>query len=706
MARAVAPEAEAEAGEAGEEERENKKEETPVEEVNLYRGVNSGAKLLGIGINLDHLSVRGSWTAKTKPSSFTDSEGQPLVPRVQGETGDEKEAGWAKLRNKLIDLLFAKRVDSEQDPVSKAALERLGRSKTQRGPAVRSWLGITSTGSKSAVIDLLFKYHAFDQQKKGIKTVLKTRKNKSGEEDPASASPAAASEKPASPQPQKADINVRKMEKTGIDPKTGFPKDPMEFAKKIAEHPTLSKLESFKGELDYFGGNLDGLIKAFEKALSDGVKQKDLLDDFKTNLKLSDEDLLKASGEQADEDADGANDEKKKLNPAPEKSPAASEEKPSSKPDNDQKVAVEPRTEQSDVWRTDPVAFLNKIKEIPSLLRDANEHLSKTGGEKAKNIDDVFKQIQGQEISVEALEMLVGVKVEDIEEAIAAVSRRKTQTTAAVNAPNNTAEKKLSIDDESKPEEEKQSEPEPETETETEGSGSAEKSKGQIILDRAKEFFDDQGVFDDFVEELNKIGGVEFLNKTFEGVPVDKFPIDKIIGRIVSLIQGEDKKPEPVKPEVEEEKETAPVADKTKKATGKKAEVKKPEPVEPEAKKETEAAPVVEKTKKATGKKTEAKKPAVKKFESPFDDERTAELEQLIDDFKQEGVKIKINSSGDALVVPNKDSLDKVMIKRFNKNKEDLLTLLVAKKEANSEKSMRAEGFTSSLNRFRELIRS
>jgi len=178
MARAIAPEAEAE---AEEEEREDEKEETPVEEVNLYRGANSGAKLLGIGINPDHLSVRGSWTAKTKPSSFTDSEGQPLVPRVQGETGDEKEAGWAKLRNKLIDLLFAKRVDSEQDPVSKAALERLGRSKTQRGPAVRSWLGITSTGSKSAVKDLLFKYHAFDQQKKGIKTVLKTRKDKSGE---------------------------------------------------------------------------------------------------------------------------------------------------------------------------------------------------------------------------------------------------------------------------------------------------------------------------------------------------------------------------------------------------------------------------------------------------------------------------------------------------------------------------------------------
>jgi hypothetical protein len=236
-----------------------------------------------------------------------------------------------------------------------------------------------------------------------------------------------------------------------------------------------------------------------------------------------------------------------------------------------------------------------------------------------------------------------------------------------------------------------------------------EKSKGQIILDRAKEYFakeypSEENIYNDFVEELNKIGGVEGLNKTFEGISIDKFPIDKIIGRIVSLIQGEEKKPEPVKPEAE--KETAPVADKTKKATSKKAEVKKPEPVKPEAKKEAEAAPVAEKTKKATGKKAEAKKPAVKKFESPFDDERTAELEQLIDDLKQEGVKIKLNSSGDALVVPNKDSLDKVMIRRYNKNKEDLLTLLVAKKEANSEKSMRAESFTSALDRFRELIRS
>ena len=710
MARAVAPEAEAEESEAGEEERENEKEETPVEEVNLYRGVNSGAKLLGIGINPDHLSVRGSWTAKTKPSSFTDSEGQPLVPRVQGETGDEKEAGWAKLRDKLIDLLFAKRVDSEQDPVSKAALERLGRSKTQRSLAVRSWLGITSTGSKSPVKDLLFKYHAFDQQKKGIKTVLKTRKDKSGEEAPASASPAATVENPASPQTQKVDITKRRM-KTGIDPATGFPKDPIEFAKKIAAHPTLSKLESFKAELNNpLIRNLDGLIKAFEKALLNGDTKKALLDEFKENLKISDEDLLKASGEQADEDADDADDEKKKLSPAPEESPAAaSEEEPSSKPDNDQKVAVEPRTEQSDAWRTDPVAFLNKIKEIPSLLRDANEHLSKTGGEKAKNIDDVFKQIQGQEISVEVLEMLVGVKVEDIEEAIAAVSQRKTQTTAAVNAPNNTAEKKSSIDDESKPEEEKQSETE--TETETEGSGSAEKSKGQIILDRAKEFFDkeysdEKNVYNDFVEELNKIGGVEFLNKTFEGVPVDKFPIDKIIGRIFSLIQGEDKKPEPVKPEVEEEKETAPVANKTKKATGKKTEAKKPEPVKPEVGEETEAAPVAKKTKRATGKKAEAKKPAVKKFESPFDDKRTAELEQLIDDFEQEGFKIKINSSGDGLTIPNKASLGEVMKTRYNKNREDLLTFLVAKKEANSEKSMRAEGFASALDRFRELIRS
>jgi hypothetical protein len=784
MARAVAPEAGAEAG-AEEEAGEDEKEETPVEEVNLYRGANSGAKLLGIGINPDHLSVRGSWTAKTKPSSFTDSEGQPLVPRVQGETGDEKEAGWAKLRNKLIDLLFAKRVDSEQDPVSKAALERLGRSKTQRGPAVRSWLGITSTGSKSAVKDLLFKYHAFDQQKKGIKTVLKTRKDKSGEAAPAAASPDAAVEKPASQQPQKADVNVRKMEKTGIDPKTGFPKDPIEFAKKIAAHPTLSKLESFKGELDYFGGNLDGLIKAFEKALFDGVKQKDLLDDFKTNLKLSNEDLLKASGEQAGEDS-----EKKKLNPAPEDSPAAaSEESPPSKPADDQNVAVEPRTEQSDAWRTDPVAFLNKIKEIPSLLRDANERLEVQN----MDIDELIKQMQDQLQNkkvnpanlIHILTKMLGVDEQQIEEAL----QRKTQTTPVVKSKNNEIKKEpsrkeedsdtgesfytqlinndkykklrekhsdylnsqgkkqeeiddilnkkaneladlmvnsdlnlpdtvaeyeselekvsqvLNGEDESRPEEEKQSEKEPEV------SGPVEKSKGQIILDRAKEFFakeysTEENIYNDFVEELNKIGGIEFLNKTFEGVPVDKFPIDKIIGRIFSLIQGEDKKPEPVKPEVEEEKETAPVADKTKKATSKKAEAKKPEPVKPEAKEETEAAPVAEKTKKATGKKAEAKKPAVKKFESPFDDERTAELEQLIDDFRQEGVKIKVNSSGDALVVPNKDSLDKVMTRRYNKNKEDLLTFLVAKKEANSEKSMRAEGFTSALNRFRELIRS
>jgi hypothetical protein len=802
MARAVAPEAEAEA-EA--EEEAGEKTET-AQEVRYKNGARLGAADLDITIEKDRSTTK-----------YLDSSGNELG------------------RDEIIELLFDKFLESpsqeyrDEVRTSKRHVVNLKKKRFY----VAKWLGIPDptkeqggdrplAGYKKSIPRLLFNFYVKQQEKLGNKIVELpnvTRKDKSGE------TASAAGEKPASP--QNPSVTVRDMGKTKaastsattdekIDPKTGFPKDPVELVKKIAEHPTLSQLPFWKNEVEQNG--LDNILTAIKQQRDrhSPSQWKGIVNQILDDLQMTKEQLLQASLEQAGEDA-----EKKKLNPAPEKSPAAaSEEKPSSKPDNDQKVAVEPRTEQSDAWRTDPVAFLNKIKEIPSLLRDANEHLSKTGGEKAKNIDDVFKQIQGQEISVEALEILVGVKVEEIEEATAAASQKQTQKTAAVTAPNNAAEKGSSVEDESKPEEEKQSESEPKV------SDSVEAKKGQIILDKAKEFLkDDQEKYDKFEKSVG-IKGIEALGARFKAVDLEKFPIEKIIEKIKEDPTGQKtaQKASSVEPATtEEENEVAPtkskdqiILDKIKEycdqyvensAEGFKVRKKiitnnkkaglawleknisdedlsnlsleeigdkidqqihafqlskeRKNPVEPEAKEETEAATASQEQKEQPAPK-KPKKPAPKKPKKPskypphFIVDKNINhnrLGKLIDkanlklgrkgrlEWDESAYDDKTNQE----IMANKDLLEELlsyrreqeepdldldgMIKSFNmridpksgefrwnkklaskeeeafikKNREKFIDRIG---EIESEKSMRAEGFASMLNRFRELIRS